>query len=158
MISDIADPQQIGRRGEALVVAQLAALFFTVFPPHAVTLAVQLAGLAALFGGIAFAAAAVGGIGAASLTPFPAPRKSNRLATKGPFAVVRHPMYAGLAGAAVGLALASASPGRLAAAAALIYVLLRKIEVEEAALADRHGGAWTAYCESTPQRLVPYVW
>lgn len=158
MISDLADRDQFGRRGEALVAAQLAALFFVVFPPYAVTLAVQLAGVACLFGGLALAAAGVGGIGTSSLTPFPAPRKSNRLATGGAYSLVRHPMYGGLTLASFGLAAASASPGRVAAAAALLYVLLSKIRVEEAALAELHGEEWADYAKAVPRRLVPWLW
>ena len=113
MISDLADPSALGKRGEALVLAQLATFFFVLFPPLAVTLAVQLAGCAAMAGGAALAVAGVTGIGAKSLTPFPAPRATNALATRGPYALVRHPMYGGLTLVAFGLAAASASPGRM---------------------------------------------
>ena len=158
MLADVADPTHFGRRGEALVAAQLAALFFVVFPPYPVTLAFQLAGVAALFGGLALAAAGVTGIGTASLTPFPQPRASNKLATGGAYSLVRHPMYGGLTIFAFGLAAASASPGRAAAAGALLYVLLTKVGVEETALSTLHGDAWAEYKKAVPRRLVPWLW
>lgn len=45
-----------------------------------------------------------------------------------------------------------------AAAVALLYVLTRKVALEEAALARLHGPAWDAYVDATPRMLLPYVW
>ena len=109
-------PPALGARGGGWVLAQFVALFLVVFPPTAITLAIQVLGIFALLAGIALAAAGVGSIGVRSLSPFPVPRRSNQLSERGAYALVRHPMYGGLILFSAGAAAASASPGRAAAA------------------------------------------
>ena len=157
MLKDIADPATFGRRGEWLVVLQFAALFFVLFPPHAVSVAVQLAGLAAAAGGLVLIVGGATALGARSLSPFPTPRSTNVLTTTGPFALVRHPMYAGLLALATGLTVVSVNPGRLLATACLAAVLREKVRVEEGALAAVHGAAYEAY-RGRVKALVPFVY
>ena len=76
-------PPALGARGGGWVLAQFVALFLVVFPPTAITLAIQVLGIFALLAGIALAAAGVGSIGVRSLSPFPVPRRSNQLSERG---------------------------------------------------------------------------
>jgi protein-S-isoprenylcysteine O-methyltransferase Ste14 len=87
------------------------------------------------------------------LTPFPPPRAGAELATAGPYAVVRHPIYAGGLLFFVGYAL-FASVAALAGTAALGAVWALKCRVEEAHLRARFPG-YDAYAARVRWRLVP---
>jgi protein-S-isoprenylcysteine O-methyltransferase Ste14 len=76
----------------------------------------------------------------------------------GPYRVVRHPGYAGILAAVVGLGFVidnwvSLVVLTVAIAGGLIY----RIGVEERALARDLGGRYQSYAESR-KRLVPFVW
>lgn len=152
-----SSPPALGARGGGWVLAQFAALFFVVFPPTAITLAIQVSGIFAILAGIALAAAGVGSIGVRSLSPFPVPRRSNQLAEKGAYALVRHPMYGGLILFASGAAAASASPGRAAAALALFLILENKMLIEEKWMRKKHGASYDAYAART-RKAIPFLW
>ncbi|MDA8202271.1 MAG: isoprenylcysteine carboxylmethyltransferase family protein [Chloroflexi bacterium] len=78
--------------------------------------------------------------------------QGQRLVTSGPFAVVRHPMYAGLAVAAVGGLLLYRTWATLAFVVSLRVVAVRARR-EEATLADEFGAEWKAYRERVPRWL-----
>ena len=80
------------------------------------------------------------------------------LVRRGPYRVLRHPSYAGLALIFAGFGLAIGS-WLGAAAALLIFVagMLPRIRVEEHALATTFGAEYTEYASSRA-RLVPGVW
>lgn len=155
--SSSSSPPALGARGGGWVLAQFAALFFVVFPPTAITLAIQVSGIFALVGGVALAAAGVGSIGVRSLSPFPVPRRSNQLAEKGVYALVRHPMYGGLILFSAGASAASASPGRAAAALALFFILENKMIIEEKWMRKKHGARYDAYAART-RKAIPFLW
>ena len=73
----------------------------------------------------------------------------HQLVTRGPFAIVRHPMYLGLIAAALGSLLLYQTWTALAYAAFAPFVLLRARR-EEAALAAEFGEEWQAYCRRVP--------
>lgn len=75
--------------------------------------------------------------------------KGHQLITSGPFAIVRHPMYAGLILAAVGSLLIyfTWTTVYFACFAPLIMVRARR---EEAALSAEFGEQWTEYCKQVP--------
>ncbi len=77
----------------------------------------------------------------------------HRLVTSGPFAVVRHPMYAGLILAGLGSLLIyhTWTTVLLACFAPALYFRARR---EEAALAAEFGEQWKEYCKRVPQ-FVP---
>jgi len=108
----------------------------------------------ALVGGIvAFAAAhALGG----ALTPFPRPRVGSGVVARGPYRLVRHPMYAAGALFLAGFSLAF-SPVALALTAVLVVVWALKASVEERFLLQELPG-YDAYAERTRYRLVPFVY
>lgn len=86
----------------------------------------------------------------------PQPKAGGYLATGGPYAYVRHPMYLAVLLIAAGCCIGYATPWRWAAFVALAVVLDRKTRIEEAALAAMHPG-YAEYARTT-KRLVPYVW
>jgi protein-S-isoprenylcysteine O-methyltransferase Ste14 len=75
----------------------------------------------------------------------------------GPYAVVRHPMYAGLVPVMAGLALWLGSlAGALLAIVPVTFLALR-IVVEERMLVDQLPG-YTAYTQRVRRRLLPGIW
>jgi len=82
----------------------------------------------------------------------------HELVRSGPYRVLRHPSYTGALLIFFGLGLQLKSwPALLVLVLPLTAVFLRRIQVEERALAQHFGAAWTAHCERT-WRLVPGLW
>lgn len=81
--------------------------------------------------------------------------KDHQLVTNGPFAIVRHPMYAGLILASVGALLIYFTWTTLyfALFAPLTIVRARR---EEQALAEEFGEQWQRYCRQVPM-LIPQL-
>lgn len=69
------------------------------------------------------------------LTPSPLPNGSTELVVKGPYAIVRHPMYTAVITLSIGITLKSGSALVLAATVALIALFAVKARWEEAQLA-----------------------
>lgn len=107
-------------------------------------------GLLTLGAGLAaWGASALGG----DLRSTPAPRAGAALRTAGPFAVVRHPIYAGLLLGAAGRALASGTTRHRRAAIGLAVLLAVKSRYEERLLTTQHPG-YRDYAARVP-RLLP---
>jgi protein-S-isoprenylcysteine O-methyltransferase Ste14 len=108
----------------------------------------------ALAGGIlaVVAGRALGG----ALTPFPRPNHRARIVERGPYRVVRHPIYAAGGLFLAGVSLAS-SPVALALTAVLLVVWGLKARVEERFLLEALPG-YGDYMERTRYRLVPHVY
>jgi protein-S-isoprenylcysteine O-methyltransferase Ste14 len=83
--------------------------------------------------------------------------EGQRLIDTGPYAVVRHPMYAGALAMFVGMPLALGSWWGLLVAAAIVPVLVSRLKREEAFLALNLSG-YDAYRGRVRFRLVPRVW
>jgi len=73
----------------------------------------------------------------------------HKLVTRGPFAIVRHPMYLGLVTAALGSLLLYRTWTALAFAIFAPFVL-RRARHEEQALAAEFGEQWQEYCRHVP--------
>ena len=101
--------------------------------------------------GVAFAVWAAQSLGR-SLTPFPKPLGTG-LVTRGPFAIVRHPIYTGGLAFFAGYALFT---GVLALVLTAVLGLLwvGKVRVEERLLAAAYDG-YAAYCLPRPQPADP---
>lgn len=79
--------------------------------------------------------------------------------TSGPYRLLRHPSYAGLALALVGeVTLFSNWLSLGIAAMATVASLVAGIKVEERVLHRELGDAYRAYAAATPRRLIPFVW
>jgi protein-S-isoprenylcysteine O-methyltransferase Ste14 len=83
--------------------------------------------------------------------------EGQKVISTGPYAIVRHPMYAGALIMMIGVPLALDSWWGLLLVAATLPVLVWRILDEEALLRDELPG-YTEYTRSVRHRLVPYVW
>lgn len=90
-----------------------------------------------------------------SLTPFPKP-VPNGLATGGPFAFVRHPIYSGGLLLFAGYSLYASIPA-LVLTVALGVLWAGKSRLEERLLAEAYPG-YGAYVRAVRWRLVPFVY
>ena len=91
-----------------------------------------------------------------NLTPLPRPKDGATMVTSGAYAIVRHPIYTGIALAALGWALAWRSPITLALAVALFAFFDLKSRREERWLVE----AFPQYPDyrRRVKRLVPFVY
>lgn len=85
--------------------------------------------------------------------------KTERFVVSGPYAHLRHPLYAGTLLAALGIGAAAGPPGLVLAAFGfapffLLYYLPRKDRIEGARLERRYGAAYAAWRRGVPA-LVP---
>jgi protein-S-isoprenylcysteine O-methyltransferase Ste14 len=124
-------------------------------PGMAVGVHVAGAALAALgYGLFAWAIAA---------NPFFAPTarvqhgRDHAVATGGPYAVVRHPAYAGAILSALGIPLMLGSAWALIPAAAAAALFVARTALEDAAL-HRELPGYAAYARRTRHRLIPGIW
>lgn len=83
--------------------------------------------------------------------------KSQPLVTDGPYASVRHPMYAGMCVHLLGVPLALGYLSACVPAATLFVLLLWRLLDEERELVDELPG-YVAYMNKVRYRLVPLVW
>ena len=83
----------------------------------------------------------------------------HELVSEGPYAYIRHPLYAASIAVFTGIGLALGTPTSLAAAATLpTAALIYRIKIEEEALiASSLGTAYASYAEGKP-RLLPGIW
>jgi protein-S-isoprenylcysteine O-methyltransferase Ste14 len=145
-------------RGEAWVVGQFVLLaavvvgaFFGVDWPWPV----RLFGGVLLFLGALFAVAAARGLGPA-LTPVPRPSGKGELVVSGPYAVVRHPIYSGVAAAAAGFSVLVSSWWSLGASVLLVVFFHFKAKREEEWLIAHYSG-YQDYMARVPRRLIPWL-
>ncbi len=82
------------------------------------------------------------------------PRPRDALVSGGPYALVRHPMYAAALAMALGLGLALQSLVCLGAFAVYLVLLSRLMPLEEEGLRGAYGEAYETYARRTP-RLLP---
>lgn len=151
----------LGRRGEGWVVLQvlllaLVAILGAVNLPSADpgTLGLVVIGLGvvlAFLGGLILLQG-LRGLGR-SFTAVPFPRDDGALVRDGIYAQIRHPIYAGSIGLALGWTCITLSVTALAAALVLVVVLDLKARREEAWLTDRYP-EYVAYRSAT-HRFVP---
>ena len=115
----------------------------------------QLVGTLVLLAGVVGYRVAGGTLGE-QLSPLVAPREPARLVAHGPYASLRHPMYA------AELAMAAGAPWMLAAKASALLavvfaaVLARRIRLEERVLRERLP-EYAEYARRT-YRVIPYVY
>ncbi|MDX6399132.1 MAG: hypothetical protein QOJ43_2540 [Gaiellaceae bacterium] len=144
-------------RGGGWVVAQFALMAVIValgaVPPRWPDW-LRLIGIPVLLAGAALAVWAGRTLGA-SLTPFPRPREDGALVETGPFAAVRHPIYAAGILLFGGFGLLTSIPATVATVA-LAALWHFKARVEERHLAERFP-AYEDYRRRVRRRIVPYL-
>lgn len=140
----------------AFVTVQFALIALLVALPdsldHPVPPAVRVIGTVVVLVGLVVLAVAALGLGR-GLTASPLPSARAELRTNGLYALVRHPVYAGLLLAAAGVVMRSGSVVRLVVALALAILIVLKARWEERRLAERFP-AYASYAARTP-RFVP---
>ncbi len=90
------------------------------------------------------------------LTALPAPVDGAVLHDRGPFAVVRHPIYSGVILGFCGLAVKGGNPLALLLSLVLVPFFLAKTSYEEAMLADRFA-AYDDYRDRVKYRILPWI-
>ena len=83
--------------------------------------------------------------------------KGQRVVSTGPYAVVRHPMYAAVTLIALATPVALGSWWALIPALCLVAVMTARIRNEERVLANELSG-YREYMRKTSYRLIPGVW
>lgn len=116
---------------------------------------VRLFGGVLLFLGALFAVAAARGLGPA-LTPLPRPSGRGELVVSGPYAIVRHPIYSGIAVAAAGFSVLVSSWWSLGASLMLAVFFHFKAAREEEWLLAQYPG-YQAYMRLVRRRLIPWL-
>lgn len=134
LVEELQDRQQFGKRGEAWLFAQTAALLLILVPPMSLKGLIDLLGTLLITAGLVFIAYGLFTLGR-NFSPLPTPRKVHKLVTTGMYGYVRHPMYSGLIMASFGLAALTRSEFRFAMSALLWWILEQKVNFEEAILA-----------------------
>ena len=114
-------------------------------------------GLPVAWAGIALRVNAVTTLGS-MFNPLVAIHEGHVLVEEGPYRFVRHPSYAGVLLLSLGIGVAFANLASLVAIVGLrLAGYVRRINVEETALAEGLGEAYARYAQSRA-RLVPGVW
>jgi len=146
----------------ALLVVCFALLFGPRFPglhaagtPQAGWLGAL--GLALALLGVAFAIWARVTLGAHWAGLVMTVREGHELVQRGPYALVRHPIYSGMFAAIVGTALTVGTLASWLGAAAGLAGILIRVEIEERLMAAEFGEAHAAYRRRI-SRLIPFVW
>lgn len=123
--------------------------------PEPASRALSVVGAALAVAGGALAALSARALGR-SLTPYPRPGEPASFVERGPYRVVRHPIYLGGILFFAGFSLAF-SPSALLATCTLAALWGFKATVEERFLRARYP-EYAGYCARTRFRLVPYVY
>jgi protein-S-isoprenylcysteine O-methyltransferase Ste14 len=149
----------MGRRGEGYVIIQFLLLFLIAFAPdwgplNALTflrpIGAVFLGFALLLGG--WSLVALG----RNLTPLPHPREENQFVRKGPYRIVRHPMYGAVLLLAFGWSLYGPSLVGLLLSIGLMALFDVKARREEVWLAERHP-EYVQYKEKV-RKLIPWIY
>lgn len=145
-------------RGWLFVGAQAVLLVTLVALPSAghwpVGAVLRGVALVIIVAGVAVAGAAALGLGRA-LTPTPVPNGQGELRTTGLYGLARHPIYAGVLLAVVGIVARSGNLITLAVGVATLLFFNSKAAWEEKQL-RQHFPDYSAYEQTTP-RFVPHV-
>jgi protein-S-isoprenylcysteine O-methyltransferase Ste14 len=147
-----------GSRGEGWVAVQfvlLGAVVAGAFFGGSWPWPVRLFGGVLLALGLLFATTAVLRLGPA-MTPLPRPLARGELVESGPYAVVRHPVYSGLAVAAAGLSVLFSSWWSLGVSLLLLTFFHFKAAREEEWLVAQYP-VYPDYMRRVRRRLIPWL-
>ena len=84
-------------------------------------------------------------------------KQDHELIRTGPYALVRHPIYTGIALAVLGTAIFDGKIRSLILILATFSVLIYKIRMEEQFMTEQFGSEYTNYRQKT-KALVPFLW
>lgn len=150
----------MGSRGEGWVIGQFvigaAILAVSLFTRTVPPLVLYILGAALMLLGACLAGAGLLYLGP-NLSPFPRPRENGgALVTTGVYALVRHPIYSGIALGAIGWSLWWGSLPALALALLLVVWFDLKSRREERWLVAKYPG-YEAY-RARVKKLVPFIY
>jgi protein-S-isoprenylcysteine O-methyltransferase Ste14 len=147
------------RRGSAFVVAQFVLFALIAASPRIAradwSWAVRAPGVALALAGLALCVWAIRVLGPA-MTAMPEPREAAPIAIRGPYRLVRHPVYTGALALGAGYSLARCAWAGLALTLLLALVFDTKARYEERLLAL--DGAYAAYRATTRRRFLPWIY
>lgn len=165
MNADPSPPWWKGARGEWFVLGQFVLGLLVLFGPRALgalgawslpfVRERQVLGAVLILAGTALFLPAAVRLGPA-LTPLPYPKADAPLVQTGPFALVRHPIYAGVLAASLGMALAVTGWLTFVYAAAVFVLLDVKSRREERWLVEKFP-EYPAY-QRRVRKLIPLVY
>jgi len=84
-------------------------------------------------------------------------KKGHTLVRRGPYALVRHPIYSGILVAILGTALAIGEIRALMGASLVLLILVHKMNLEERFMTEQFGGSYAEYRHQV-KALIPFVW
>lgn len=84
-------------------------------------------------------------------------KKGHTLVRRGPYALVRHPIYSGILLAILGTALAIGEIRALLGASLVLLILIHKINLEERFMTEQFGAGYADYRRQV-KALIPFVW
>lgn len=157
--------QGLGQRLQhTLVLAVAAVLLFARWPTLGPLNArawpdmasITITGVALTFSGVLIAIAARCYLGA-NWSGRPSIKAGHELIRKGPYAVVRHPIYSGLLLAAVGTAVAFGHTRGLLALPLVLLGFWLKVHTEEKFMKQAFGDKYLAYQKSVKSAMIPYI-
>jgi protein-S-isoprenylcysteine O-methyltransferase Ste14 len=147
------------RRGALFVAAQSVLFLLIALAPRMRhsdwSLGVRVTGIALALGGGALVVWGIRTLGPA-MTALPEPRADAPIATRGPYRIVRHPVYTGVVALALGVSLARETAAGLLLTVVLALLFDRKARYEERLLAADPD--YAAYRERTPRRFLPRIY
>jgi len=151
--------REFSERGGWWVVAQivlflLLGILWWTWDGHWGPVAVA-AGLAIATGGALQALWGLLALGG-NLTPYPSPKHGAELIERGPYRLVRHPIYGGLVLGAAGISLLDGNAGGLTVTLGLLVLFVGKSEFEEERLLARFP-AYGEYRARVRWRLIPLL-
>lgn len=83
-------------------------------------------------------------------------KEDHELVTRGPYALVRHPIYTGALAGFSGSAIALGHVGGLFSIAIMLYIFVHKIRLEERVMGGHFGEQYAEYKKHT-SALIPYI-
>src|SRR5579871_699863 len=84
-------------------------------------------------------------------------KQDHKLIRTGPYAIVRHPIYAGLALAMLGTAIAVGEVGGLVAVGSALIAMILKFRLEEGFMKEQFGVEYERYKKEV-KALIPFIW
>jgi len=141
--------------GEALLFLTCVVTLLALFPPFAIRGLIASCGHLSIAYGLVAAIWGVISLGN-SLSPFAVPKADAKLVTSGIYRYVRHPIYSGLLGIAIGLSIITGNEFRMIMTGVLFGVLDQTMKGEEKDLGGIHP-EYESYKKKVA-KLVPFVY
>jgi protein-S-isoprenylcysteine O-methyltransferase Ste14 len=141
-------------KGKILVSIQFICLALLFLTTNWLTLPWWVFIFLAISGFLAFWAMAVMKLGNFNVVPTPV--EKGNLVTRGPYRVIRHPMYTSIFIFALALVVGQFDFAKLITSLVLFAGLIGKMLYEETLLRNHHPG-YEAYMDRT-KRIIPFVW